>query len=526
MNTSEQVDVVIVGAGPVGVTAANLLGQLGVSVLIIDKAADILTIPRAIGLGDEGARVLQATGLLDTIEPDLLDIETLRFMSPARGELFSLGVRTRRNGHPILRTFHQPTLERRLRAGLERYPAVELAVQTECMRLQQLESGVRVGLQSGGTKRSVECRFLLGCDGARSFVRRSLGIDMRGMTYGDAWLVVDAVRDPTPGPDMHFLCDPRRPGVTMPSPNGGRRWEFMLMPGDTRESIASPASLQRLLAPWGDVARMELDRVAVYTFHSRTAERLQQGDVYLLGDAAHLTPPFAGQGLMAGLRDAANIAWKIASVLRGSAPKTLVDTYEQERLPNVRQMVSLARLMGLVVMPTSDIVAGVRDLAFRAIAHMPGVRSAAREVRFKPGAVIKRGVLRRCRSRGRGRVGALFPQFALRSTNGDARPSDDFRRSRWALLGIDSVATDHLTTRQCDRFGALGAIMNIRSGRPVERSYQPDTVRAVAAAEPLPDALRTDQFYVVRPDNHIYAACDPDALEGVVDDLFDTMRCA
>jgi len=524
MTSSEAVDVLIVGAGPVGVTAANLLGQAGLRVLIVDRDAEILTIPRAIGLDDEGGRVLQSTGLLETMADDLLAVERVQLMSPSRGELLNLRVCTERNGHPILRTFHQPTLERHLRRGLDRFANVELAVRTECVSFNDIGDGVRIELMTPNGSRQIEARFLLGCDGAHSFVRRKLGIELDGMTYGDAWLVVDAGVDPGPERNVQFLCDPARPGVTLPAPDGGRRWEFMLLNGETAEEMTQRDTVRQLLSPWGDIDDMNLGRVAVYTFHARTARRMQRGNVFLLGDAAHLTPPFVGQGLMAGLRDAANIAWKIASVVNDGSGRSLVDTYEEERLPNVRRMVSLARHMGALVMPTNPLTASARDVALRSLRRIPWLESLARDVRIKPSAVIKRGFLGRCKARRSLRAGETFPQIQLRSRRGTAIPSDDLRRGRWAIVGVDAMPGEHLASRQHQQFARHGTFVCVRTQRAPRRLAVP-TANSLAVAEPLPANLRPGHFYVVRPDNHVYAACSPEPLEGVVDDLLTTLRC-
>ena len=518
MTNPEEIDVVIIGAGPVGVTAANLLGQAGVRVLVVDKAPDILSMPRAIGLDDEGARVLQATGLMPTIEPDLLAIDSVKLMSPDRGELMSLGVDTPRNGHPILRTFHQPTLERHLRAGLSRFDHVELAVSTECVGFVDRGECVDVQLVSDDGCRAIRTRYLLGCDGAHSFVRRTLGIEMVGKTYSRAWLVVDVHRDPTPGRYLHFLCDPARPGVTLPSPTGGRRWEFMLVHGDEPESMQRPDTVRDLLAPWGDLDAMGVDRTAVYTFHARTAAALQRGNTYLLGDAAHLTPPFAGQGLMAGLRDALNLTWKIAANLRDGAPRHLVDTYEPERRPNVVKMVDLARKMGALIMPTNATAARVRDAALCGAQRLKWWRSVTRDVRLKPTCAIREGFVAP-------RSGETFPQISVRDARGTTALSDTYRNGHWAIVGMNAAPTDHLRTEQHRRWSQRGRLLCIRGQNP-RRPRSTGSLVELQSPTPLPPTLRPGHFYVVRPDNHVYASCEGPHLEGIVDNLLTTLRAA
>jgi 3-(3-hydroxy-phenyl)propionate hydroxylase len=494
-------DVLIVGAGPVGVVLARLLGQLGVRTLLVDRERDVLRIPRAIALDDDGGRVLQSIGEYARLRRGLPRIERIRLLSPQVGEVFSCDASRWRNANPMLLMFRQPELEDALREGLSRSPAVTFRTGLTFASLRQDEEGAAVTFDAGEV---VRARFVVGCDGARSAVRRAVGVDMVGSTYAREWLVVDVRHDPTPNRELHFLGDPSRPGVTMPAPRGGRRWEFMLRPGDDRAALTSPAALAHLLAPWGDVERMEVERAAIYTFHARVASRMQVGRVLLAGDAAHLTPPFVGQGLMAGLRDVHNLAWKLAAVVHGAAP-ALLGTYEIERLPNVKAMVCLAQAFGELIMADGGVRSVLRDHVLRSLSRLPGVRSTLGTLDIKPRTRIERGLLRPRRGPGSVRPGDLMPQCTVQGD--DVRPLDERIGYRWALIGIGIDPMAWLRRDQQAWWPRLGASLRLSEGG------EADVDGALSAAAPKGTVL------VARPDRHLFDVCPARELEHTLDEL-------
>ena len=186
-------------------------------------------------------------------------------------------------------------------------------------------------LTPSGTLQTIMCSYLLACDGGRSTVRRILNIPMKGTTFAQQWLVVDVIANEEAAPIAMFFCNPERPTVTVPTPHKGRRWEFMLMPGEKEQELLQEKNIASLIQQAGGSPQSTIIRKTIYTFHSTLAERLSKGRVFLLGDAAHMMPPFGGQGLNSGLRDAHNLTWKLAMVLRGLAGKQLLDTYHEER---------------------------------------------------------------------------------------------------------------------------------------------------------------------------------------------------
>jgi 3-(3-hydroxy-phenyl)propionate hydroxylase len=310
MPLPDEVDVVIVGYGPVGAAIAGLLGRYGVRTLVVDKLPDVWMAPRAIALDNEALRILQMVGLAEEAFAKVV-IPQVRMHCPHFGEFARVNTTGTIDGHPKLVTFYQPELERALRDHAERQPGVAAQTSVEMVRFDQDRDGVRVVLRtSAGFEAVVRTRYLVGADGASSNVRTAMGLDFEGETFSEDWLIVDALGVSENIDHVEFLCDPDRPTPHMVAPGGRTRWEFMLKPGETREEMEKGSTIARLLEPWAKVEEIRIERKAVYRFHARACKRFSKGRVFLAGDAAHVTPPFIGQGLVAGLRDAANLAWK------------------------------------------------------------------------------------------------------------------------------------------------------------------------------------------------------------------------
>ncbi|MDF5954741.1 FAD-dependent monooxygenase [Pseudomonas aeruginosa] len=223
-----------------------------------------------------------------------------------------------------------------------------------------------------GQSHSVRARYLIGADGASSKVRGLIGQEFEGHSYAEDWLIVDACgRERQAIDHVEFICDHRRPTPHMPAPGGRERWEFMLQPGETREQMEDAERIGQLLERWIEPSQLNIERKAVYRFHARCCERFQNGRVFLIGDAAHITPPFVGQGLVAGLRDAANLAWKLAWVLQGRAAPAILDSYDGERRPHAREMIDLAKFMGRLIMPRNAWLALFGHGLMRALSLIP-----------------------------------------------------------------------------------------------------------------------------------------------------------
>ena len=365
-------DVAIVGLGPTGATLANLLGAAGHRVLVLEKEAGIFALPRAIHFDGEVLRILQAAGLREQVlaiaRPGT---QGMHFVNAAgdtmliRGGTAALGPHGCANNY----YFHQPQLEAVLRAGLQRFPQVDLRLRHTLESVAQDDEFATLHFTAldAGTQHQARARYVVGCDGARSPVRQHIGSPLVDLGLRQPWLVFDVVLEkPVDLPDHTVQhCDPQRPMTYCNVVGARRRWEIMVLPDDDRDALVQPGNLWRMVAPWVRPDQARLERAAIYTFHSVIADGWRDRRLFLAGDACHQTPPFLGQGMCAGIRDASNLAWKLHAVLAGQAADALLDTYESERKPHVRALIELAVRLGDIIQTTDPARAAERDARFQ-----------------------------------------------------------------------------------------------------------------------------------------------------------------
>jgi 3-(3-hydroxy-phenyl)propionate hydroxylase len=445
------VPVLVVGLGPVGATLALLLAGQGVPVLAIERDTELYPLARAVALDDEALRVLQAAGVSAANGLDLLVGATVRLRGRAGSTLLALPPLSGVAGHPGLAFFHQPQLERLLRERLAAEPLIETCLGREVTALREAGGVVRVDVRDAGRGRERSERYasyVVACDGARSTLRRLLGVHLLGRTAGADWLVVDTESPSVPraGQDadasgfdpsaFEFACDPRRPWVHGPLPGNAHRWEFMLEPRERPGDAVAPAAVSALLAARLTVPPPAVLRASVYTFHARIAAHWRVGRTLLAGDAAHLAPPFAGQGLGAGLRDVHNLAWKLAAVIQGRATARLLDTYPRERMPHVVRMTALAAGMGAIVQTRRPRLAATRDSTMRGLMRTSHVRSWVASGGWKPPSRIAPGRLILRHPDHRHRAGEPLPQPRLRANGRSGTLLDDVLGPSFILLGI------------------------------------------------------------------------------------------
>lgn len=439
-------EVLICGLGPVGQLLALLLTDLGVRVIAVDEADEPYVLPRAAVIDDEVLRIFQAVGLDAAVLADAQPQKSVTFVTDSGRKIEVLRPVASDLGHPPLVSIHQPSMERTMVAALAERGQADVRWGTRVESIDRAADHVDAYVRpaAGGRSSRIRARYLVACDGGRSFVRRALQIPFGGSTYSQRWLVLDGILDRPLAKiaHPHFIGDLKRPTVSLPMSPGRHRWEWMLHPGEDAAEFERESRIRELAAPYITDENVEFERAVVYTFHARRAQRWRAGRVFLAGDAAHLTPPFAGQGFSSGARDAQNLAWKLSAVLRG-APQRLLDTYELERRPHVKSMQDLAVRWGGVVQTSNPAVGKVRDGIVGALDTVGAIAWLRERVKPLPtygaGLFGKRPALLPFNRS----VGSLFPQpdrIDDRLGNGwSAVVTSDAAASSWEALGVPAL---------------------------------------------------------------------------------------
>jgi 3-(3-hydroxy-phenyl)propionate hydroxylase len=444
MTSPTEVPVLVVGAGPVGVTMANLLGTYGVQTLVIERSPAVYDFPRAVGLDDEALRTFQSVGLVKEMLRDMIQNVPMRMYTAGQKCFAEILPSTREFGWFRRNMFSQPLGETTLRRGLARFPHVSLQLGVELVSLEQDEAGVTATLRDAqGQERVVRAAYLVACDGGRSAVREGiLKLPFDGRTHPAKWVVVECDKDPLDAPYTALHCEPERPYVCLRLPYGLRRWEFMLFPGEDGEQMLAPEKVRELLGRHvPEPEKLNVIRARVYTHNSRVAGSFVVGRVCLAGDAAHITPPWIGQGLNAGLRDAFNLAWKLAWVQQGRLKPELLSSYHDERHAHAKAMIDLADMFGAVLSQRNRAVAWLRDRFFLAIKDIPKVRDYVLQMKFKPMPRFSIGIVHNGRDSARNElVGRMFIQPNVEREPGVSQKLDDVVGSRFALLSWRSDA--------------------------------------------------------------------------------------
>lgn len=511
MNLRTHWPVVVIGAGPTGLTITNLLARYGVDVLLVERNATTVQEPRAVSIDDESLRTMQSVGVINDLLPNIVLGYGSEYFSPGGRPFLKVKPTTLEYGYPRRNAFRQPVLEGALRRHLSNFSTVTPWFEAEVKNVSQTPDVVSLTVERNGAASEVTCDYLLSCDGSRSLVRQRLGITMQGSTYNERWLIVDLENTSDPARDTKVYCDPARPCLSLPGPHGTRRFEFMLHEGESEDQALAPANVETLLQTHGENGSATIKRKVVYAFHARMAERWRDGRIFLAGDAAHLMPPFAGQGMNSGIRDAHNLAWKVAAVVKGDLGPALLDTYEAERRNHVAEMTDLAVRMGHVMMPRTRMRAFALQAFFRALAIYPKARSYFAEMKFKPKPRFHQGFLHGndATTRGRSLVGTLFPQALLATATG-YQLLDDILGDGFALVA--PPGTSPVLLEQASRT-AISAPA-IRYVAVLDKEDASITSTPIVSARDVRGDLakllsdRPSGLYLIRPDRYV-AACFP-----------------
>ncbi len=442
----EFVPVIIIGAGPTGITAATLLAQYGIECLVLDRHETVYPLPRAVHADDEIYRILARLGVGDEFAAHRRPALGLRLLGPDMQVLVEMkrSLEPSANGYPQMNMLDQPVLEGMLRANLKRYPHAVIHGNAEVTGVTQTQPDlVRVSFTDRvrGGEQSVQANYVLGCDGANSPTRTAIGAHMYGVPFMQRWVVMDVDTDAEldQWEGCHQVCNPERGGAYMRVSQTRHRWEFRLLDGETAANYQSIADIEPLIRPWlGDTPAeaLKLVRVTDYTLRAQVASRWRDRNVFILGDAAHVTPPFIGQGMGAGLRDALNLTWKLAGVLDKTLPESVLDTYELERKLHAVALVLMAVSVGSAVTAGGRPGDLIRRILFPLLGNMrlPGTRTSASDgvtPALRRSAMVKK-------SRIPGQLGGtLCPNPVL----GDGLRFDQVVGNRFALI-TSSPLTD------------------------------------------------------------------------------------
>jgi 3-(3-hydroxy-phenyl)propionate hydroxylase len=532
-------DVVVVGAGPVGLTLANILGLQGVRTLVVEERTTLIDYPRGVGLDDEALRTFQAIGLVDRILPHTVPNQILRFVDAKRRVLAEMAPADARFGWPKRNGFVQPLVDAELLSGLDRFEHVDVRWGRPMTSCVEAGDAVTVELGGDGGLSSVRARYVVGCDGGRSATRRLMGVSFDGTTSPTRWLVVDIANDPLGHPNSEVGADPQRPYASISIAHGIRRFEFMIHADETDEQAEDPAFLARMLAslvPYPD--RVEVIRHRIYTHHSRIAGAFRRGRLLLAGDAAHLMPVWQGQGYNSGIRDAANLGWKLAAVVSGYADDALLDTYDVERRKHARAMIDLSTMVGRVISPTNRRLATVRDLMVRSASIVPSLKRYVLEMRFKPmpryehGAVVHAVVPAKLVPQRPGRtdspVGTLFIQPVVDTREHQNVMLDNVLGGWFAVLCWNNNPREILDAAAFANWKALGA--TFVAARPLGQLHwtghdDPDVVVIGDRGGDLKAWFDSHEESVLflRPDRCIAGACIAQLAPELSTLLFDVL---
>jgi 3-(3-hydroxy-phenyl)propionate hydroxylase len=527
-------DVVVVGAGPVGLTLANILGLQGVRTLVVDERDTLIDYPRGVGLDDEALRAFQSIGLVDRILPHTVPNQILRFVDAKRRVLAEMAPPDARFGWPKRNGFVQPLVDAELLRGLDRFEHVEVWWNRPMTSCAQADDAVTVECGSGtdheSDTASVRARYVVGCDGGRSMTRRMMGVSFDGTTSSTRWLVVDIANDPLGHPNSEVGADPERPYASISIAHGIRRFEFMIHADESDEQAEDPAFLTRMLArmvPHPD--RVDVIRRRVYTHHSRIAGAFRSGRLLLAGDAAHLMPVWQGQGYNSGIRDAVNLGWKLAAVVTGRADDRLLDTYDIERRKHARAMIDLSTMVGRVISPTDRRLATARDLLVRSASIVPSLKRYVLEMRFKPMPRYEQGaVVHSVPRRAESPVGTLFVQPRVDTRTRHDVLLDDVLGDWFAVLCWNNNPRTILGDEAFAQWKAVGA--RFVALRPLTQLHwtghdDPDVVVVGDRGGALKSWFDTHQESVlfVRPDRCIAGACIAQLAPELSASLLDTL---
>ncbi|WP_413351181.1 bifunctional 3-(3-hydroxy-phenyl)propionate/3-hydroxycinnamic acid hydroxylase [Acinetobacter zhairhuonensis] len=525
--TEFMTEVAILGAGPVGLTLANYLSKQGVQVTVIEQLDQLIDYPRAIGIDDEALRTIQSLGLVEQVLPHTTPNHAMRFLTP-KGHCFAdIQPLTREFGFPRRNAFIQPQVDNVLLQGLKQYPKTEVLFSRQLTEFSQDAQSVTLKMQNKqGQNEVVKAQYLIACDGGNSVVRRTLNIDFDGKTAPNQWIVIDIENDPLATPHIYLCCDPVRPYVSAALPHGIRRFEFMVMPGETQEELSKPENINKLLEKvLPNTQNIEVIRQRVYTHNARIADKFRVDRILLAGDAAHIMPVWQGQGYNSGMRDAFNLGWKMALVIQGKAGPELLDSYQIERKDHAKAMIDLSVMAGHVLAPPKKWQGFVRDGIAYALNYIKPIKQYLLEMRFKPMPQYHDGVLIP-NTQKNSPVGKMFIQPKVQLVTGEQVLLDQVIGNDFAILawGVDPQwGLSAASMQQWKKLGVkfIQVLPAIQLQNEKRKQYD-----GVICVGDIGTEIRTwfgrtnDSMVILRPDRFVAALAIPQSADQISQALF------
>lgn len=525
--TEFMTEVAILGAGPVGLTLANYLSKQGVQVTVIEQLDQLIDYPRAIGIDDEALRTIQSLGLVEQVLPHTTPNHAMRFLTP-KGHCFAdIQPLTREFGFSRRNAFIQPQVDNVLLQGLNQYPKTEVLFSRQLMEFSQDAQSVTLKMKNKqGQNEVVKAQYLIACDGGNSVVRRTLNIGFDGKTAPNQWIVIDIENDPLATPHIYLCCDPVRPYVSAALPHGIRRFEFMVMPGETQEELSKPENINKLLAKvLPNTHNIEVIRQRVYTHNARIAEKFRVDRILLAGDAAHIMPVWQGQGYNSGMRDAFNLGWKMALVIQGKAGSELLDSYQIERKDHAKAMIDLSVMAGHVLAPPKKWQGFVRDGIAYALNYIKPIKQYLLEMRFKPMPQYHDGVLIPNKQKN-SPVGKMFIQPKVQLVTGEHVLLDEVIGNDFAILawGVDPQwGLSAASMQQWKKLGVkfIQVLPAIQLQNEKRKQYD-----GVICVGDIGTEIRTwfgrtnDSMVILRPDRFVAALAIPQSADQISQALF------
>ncbi len=445
-------DVLIVGAGPTGLFLSNILDSYNIKNLLVEQNQSTVKEPRAVSIDDESLRVIQSLGLINKFLNKISLNYGSYYISPNGKQFAVIDPTSKTYGFNKRNSFDQPDLEDLLLKNLLIKNKLNIFFNTKFLNFSQKKEYVCSNVIDNKKKFQITSKFIVGCDGANSSIRKLLNIKLLGSSFKENWLIIDLFNSENKFRHTQVFCDAKRPCITLPGPRGIRRYEFKLHKTETKKDCFKPSFIKQLLNEKGEINNPIIRRKCLYTFNALIANCWYKNKVLLAGDAAHQTPPFAGQGMNSGVRDVLNLGWKLAFAINNSNSKIL-DTYELERKNHITDMIKISLFMGSILSPKNKILGFLIRLFFHIISYYKPARDYITQMKFKPKPSFNSGFLWKTDKKEENQlIGQLFPQPIVDDFKGNQHLLDDILGKNFFIIIYSITPENFISDKLIKKF--------------------------------------------------------------------------